>query len=206
MTKKPVNLTRFSSEEILAAAGQFDTLYDKNVETPSGYMERKRNRDMQKLICCVVENELDKVKREIFMKVFFWGEKFSSVAEETGLSSSAVYKHYDKALKTIRSSLKYVRFYQNGCKWDRLMPLESMRNNAFLALRAVSESAIVMRLLRLMEKENLVKENLCYALGFDENCLEKIFLREIQPSVQEIVLFAGFFGVTTDYILKGDLS
>lgn len=206
MTKKPVNLTNFSSEEILAAAGQFDTLYDKNIETPSGYMERKRNRDMQKLICCVVENELDKVKREIFMKVFFWGEKFSDVAEETGLSSAAVYKNYDKALKKIRSSLKYVRFYQNGCKWDRLMPLESMRNNAFLALRSMSESAIVMRLSRLMEKENLVTENLSDSLGLDRNHLEKIFLGEIEPRAGEIVLFAGFFGVTTDYILKGDLS
>lgn len=206
MTKKPVNLTHYSSEELLAAAGQFDTLYDKNIEAPSDYMERKRNRDMLKIVFCVIENELDEIKREIFMKVFFDGEKISDIAEETGLCPSTVYKHYEKALKIIQSSLKYLRLYQNACRKERMMPLESMKKGAFVALKNVSSPAIVMRLSRLMEKENVEKEKLRTSLGFEKNHFNKIFLGSVQPNAEEIVMFAGFFGVSTDYILKGDLS
>ncbi len=206
MTKKPVNLTHYSSEELLAASGQFDTLYDASIETPHEYMRRKRNRDMRKIISCVMENELDEIKRNIFTKVFFCEEKFSDIAEETGLSLSAVYKHYDKALSVIEKSLKYVMLYQNACKKDRMMPLERMKDQAFSSVKKVSYPAIIMRLSRLMEKENVEEESLCTSLGFESEHFNRIFRGKDKPNAEEIVLIAGFFGVSTDYILKGDLS
>ena len=206
MTKKPVSLTHFSSEELLTAAGQFNTLYDKEIETPVEYIRRKRERDMRKVINFIVENELDETKREIFTKVFFEGEKISDIAEELGMTSSGVYKHYDRALKIIGDSLKYVNFYQNVCTYDRLKPLESMKNDALSALKEFSYPAVIMRLIRLMEKDNINGEKLCNSLGFDEKRFEKIFGGKIHPCTDEIVLFAGFFGVSTDYILKGELS
>ncbi len=205
MTKKPVSLTHFSSEELLAAAGQFNTLYDKEIETPVEYIHRKRERDMRKVINFIVENELDKTKREIFTKVFFGGEKISDVAEKIGMTYSGAYKNYDKALKIIGENLKYVNFYQNVSKYDRMKPLEIMKNNAFSALKELSYSAVIMRLTRLMERDNINGEKLCNSLGFDEKRFEEIFDGKIHPCADEIVLLAGFFGVSTDYILKGDL-
>ena len=206
MTKKPVSLTHFSSEELLSAAGQFNTLYDREIETPAEYIQRKRERDMRKVIAFVVENELDETKRKIFTKVFFDGEKIPIVAQETGMTDSGVYKHYESAFRIIEDSLKYVNFYQNISRRDRLKPLESMKNNAFSALRELSYPAVIMRLSRLMAKENITVENLCRSLGVDERRLRSIFKGKIQPCADEIVLLAGFFGVSTDYILKGDLS
>ncbi len=206
LTKKLVNLTHYSSEEILAAAGQFDTLYEGSIEAPSQYLERKRNRDMQKLVGFVVQNELEGIRREIFMKAYFFGEKFSDIAEETGINARNVYKHYEKALKTIREALKYVRFYQSGCNKERMKPLETMRNDAYIAVKNPFAPAMIMRLSRLMEKENVAEESLCRCLDLDKEHFEKIFCGRALPDAEEIVKFAGFFGVSTDYILKGDLS
>lgn len=206
MAKKPVKLTPFSSEELLTAAGQFNTLYDKEIETPVEYILRKRERDMRKVINFIVENELDETKRDIFTKVFFEGEKISDIAEKKEMTSSGVYKHYERALKIIGDCLKYVNFYQNTCMYDRMKSLESMKNNAFSSLKGFSYPAVIMRLIRLMKRDNVNGAKLCKSLSFDEKRFEKIFDGKIHPCTDEIVLFAGFFGVSTDYILKGDLS
>lgn len=206
MTKKPVSLTQFSSEELLTAAGQFNTLYDNEIETPVEYIQRKRERDMRRVIAFIVENELDEIKREIFTKAFLGGEKISDIAEQLGMTSSGAYKHYERALKIIGDSLKYVNFYQNVCRYDRMKPLESMKNQARSALRGFSYPAVIMRLSRLMKKDNINGEKLCKALGFDEKRFKNFFDGKIHPCTDEIVLLAGFFGVSTDYILKGELS
>lgn len=206
MAKKSEKLTHFSTEELLSAHRQFDTLYDENVESPGEYMERKRNRDMHRLILCIMENELDAVKRDIFGRVFFYGEKFSDIAERTGLSQSSVYKHYDKALKTIGKALKYVMVYQNVFTRDIMMPLQRMRDSAFLASKRVYPHAFALRLSRLMEKENVGKDKLCETLVLDRNRFGKISCGKLEPVAGEIVLLSGFFGVSTDYILKGDLT
>ncbi len=206
MTKKPEKLTRFSTEELLSAHRQFDTLYDENIESPREYMERKRNRDMHKLMQCIMDNELDSFKRDIFARVFFYGEKFSDIAEETGLSLSAVYKHYDMALKIIGKALKYVMLYQHVCTRDIMMPLQKMRDSAFLASKRVYPNSFALRLSRLMEKENIGNEKLCESLVLDRNRFGKISCGKLEPVAGEIVLLSGFFGVSTDYILKGDLT
>lgn len=206
MAKKPLSLTRFSSEEIIGAYKQFDNLYDDGIEAPREYLERKRSRDMQKIIRSIVENELDSTKREIFCRVFFDGEKINTVADELGICQSNAYKHYDKALKVIEQNLKYVLLYQNCCRLDRLTPLEKMKTDAFQTLKTMSVSAIAMRLFRLMQKENVEKKSLCRFLGFDEGHFDRIFCGALQPNAEEIVLLSGFFGVSADYILKGDLT
>lgn len=206
MAKKSEKLTHFSTEELLAANRQFDTLYDENIESPAEYLERKRNRDMHRLILRIMENEMDAVKRDIFSRVFFYGEKFSDIAEKTGISLSAVYKHYDKAVKTIGSALKYVMLYQDVCARDIMMPLQRMRDGAFLASGRVYPNAFALRLSSLMEKENVGKDKLCETLVLDRNRFGKISCGKIEPVAGEIVLLSGFFGVSTDYILKGDLS
>ena len=191
---------------MLSAAGQFNTLYDEAIETPTEYIQRKRERDMRKVIAFVVENELDEIKRKIFMKVFFDGERISHIAREFDMTTSGVYKHYENALRIIGESLKYVNFYQNVSRNDRMKPLESMKNNARSALRELSYPAVIMRLSRLMEKENIRGEKLCLSLGLDKKRFDEIFCGQIKPCADEIVMLAGFFGVSTDYILKGDLS
>lgn len=206
MTKKSVSLTHFSSEEIAGAYKQFNNLYDESVETPLEYLERKRKRDMNNIIHLIIENELDSTKRKIFSSVFFGGEKISDVACQLGICLSNAYKHYDKALKIIEKNLKYVILYQNCCRHEKLTPLEQMKLRKAKALNASCRPAISMRIYRLMQKENVSKEDLCRCLDFEEKHFDGIFCGDIQPTAEEIVLLSDFFGVSSDYILKGDLS
>lgn len=205
MAKKSEKLTHFSTEELLVARRQFDPLYEENIESPGEYLERKRNRDMHNLIHCIMENELDEVKRDIFTRVFFCREKIPDIAERMGVSQKAVYKHYEKAIKTIGEALKYVVLYQDMCTHDAMTPLQRMRDGAFLASKRAYPHAFALRLSRLMEKENVGKDKLCETLVLDRNRFGKIFCGKLEPVAGEIVLLSGFFGVSTDYILKGDL-
>lgn len=206
MTKRPEKLIHFSTAEQMAAHKQLDTLYDECIESPDEYMERKRNRDMQKLVRLVMKNELEGRKGDVFSRVFFYGEKFSDIAEEMNISLSAVYKYYDSAVRIISDSLKYVLLYQDIAEQDIMMPLQRMRDSAFLSSGRAYNCAFPMRLSRLMERENIDKDKLCSSLMLDRNRFGKIFVGKLEPVAGEIVLISGFFGVSTDYILKGDMS
>ena len=151
MTKKPLDNSQFSPEELLTAKREFDFLYDGKIENPCEYLERKRNRDMRNLIFHIIENELDEARKEIFKRVFFGGEKISDVAKEMNICVSNAYKHYDKALKRIEESLKYVVFYQNECLHNRLKPLEVMKASSLRYRGSASSPQISMRLSRLMQ-------------------------------------------------------
>lgn len=204
MTKTPLTSTQFSSEEILNARSEFDFYYDKNIENPGQYLERKRKRDMQNLICFIIENDLPQRGREVFKKVFFDGEKIKIVAESMGISSSNVYRYYNESLRIIKEKLKYVVFYQNSCEKDKMMPLEVMANKGAISRRNFSSSAVNMRLLRLMNRENIEKNILCRFAGLDANKFEEVLKGKEQLNAEEITALSGFFGVTADYILKGD--
>ncbi len=204
MTKKPQYSTQFLSEEMLLAKDEFDFLYDEKIELPREYLERKRKRDMRKLVLHIVENELDEAKRDIFIRVFSDGEKIQDVALSMGISQSAVYKNYDKALKTIEQCLKYVVYYQNCCRNDKLMPLEVMKKYADASRRKADLSSISMRLSRLMQKNSISVKQLCLCTGINKKHFEQVFQGVSHLTDEEIALLSGFFGVTTDYILKGD--
>ncbi len=195
---------QFLSEEMLSAKDEFDFLYDEKIELPREYLERKRKRDMRNLVMHIVENELDEAKRDIFIRVFSEGEKIRDVAESIGICPSTVYKHYDKALKTIEQSLKYVVYYQNCCSKDKLLPLEIMKKYADSSRRKADLSSIAMRLSRLMQKNNITEKQLCLCTGIDKKHIEQVFQGISHLTDEEIVLLSGFFGVTADYILKGD--
>ncbi len=204
MTKTPLTSTQFSSEEILTAEKEFDFFYDKSIENPRQYLERKRKRDMQRLICFVIENELTKGRREVFERVFFGGEKIGAVAESMGTCESNVYRYYNDAVKEIREKLKYVVFYQNSCENDKMMPLEVMINKGAVSRRKFSLPAVSMRLIRLMNKENIGQELLCESVGLDRNKFEKVLKGKEQLDAREITVLSDFFSVSADYILKGD--
>ncbi len=206
MAKKPLDFTSFSSDEIINGCRQFENLYDANIEAPGEYLERKRSRDMQTLIRYIVDNELEGIRKIIFMRVFFEEEKIQDVASSLEICQSNAYKHYEKALKKMRESLKYVVVYLNCCRNDEMTPLESMQKYAFASRKNTSLPAISMRLYRLMEKENVDKKKLCNCIGIDEEHFSKALCGEVQLTACEISLLSGFFRVTTDYILKGDLQ
>ncbi|MBQ7957551.1 MAG: transcriptional regulator [Clostridia bacterium] len=206
MTKKPRYSMQFLSGEVLSAEKEFDCLYDENLEAPQEYLERKRKRDMQKLILFIMENELDETRKTIFRRVFFDGVKIADVAKEMGICTSNAYKHYEKALKRMEENLRYVVFYQNSCRNDKLLPLEVMKQNAITSKSQTSLPVISMRISRLMAKNNITINNLCRCTGINRKRFESIFRGETQLAADEITSLSGFFGVTTDYILKGDLS
>ncbi len=205
LTGKTEKLTHFSSDEIIASYSETEGMYNREIESENDYLERKRSRAMRSIITQIVKNELDDIKRDVFVSAFFYGEKFSDIASRLGTCSSNVYKHYSLALKTIEQNLKYIILYRDSCE-DTLSPLEKMRDRALLEVKRLHPSSFVMRLNRLMLRESICFEVLCKTLGLDKIRFEKIFSGEAEPYAEEIVLISGFFGVSTDYILKGDLT
>lgn len=206
MTKKPLTSTQFLPEEILQAEREFDFLYDGEIEEPREYLERKRKRDMQKLIHHIIENDLPKEAEDIFRRVFFQGEKMEQVAKSKEMSLSNAYRYYKSAMKKIEDKLKYVIFYQNLCCEYKMMPLEKMLCNSLSINKKVAVPAVSMRVARLMEKENVKKDFLCKAIGLSKDKFEKVLKGKEQLNAEEIILLSGFFSVTADYILKGDFT
>ena len=103
---------------------------------------------------------------------------------------------------------------ETGAKWIRLhytfpssFPadvVEVMKKYADLSLKKANSQSISMRLSRLMQNNCISAKKLCLCTGINEKHLEQFFQGVSHLTDEEIALLSGFFGVTTDYILKGD--
>ncbi len=205
MTKKAEKLMQSAFEERLLKQMSFDDLQEEDIENEREFFERKRERAMLNTVKAVIEKELDGVRKDIFVSMFFDSEKPADISIRLGIAPSTVYKHYHKALEILEENLKYVLFYCKGCN-DKLTKLGDMQKRARDSAESVYISAIPMRLRRLMEKQNVSLESMCMSGAFQKPRLENILLGKLTANADEIVLFCGFFGVSADYILKGDLT
>ncbi len=205
LTKKAENLTHFTSDDVLARQAVVFDFSEDSIENESEYIERRRERAMFGTVREIIENELDEIKRDIFVSMFFNGEKPTDVAKRLSMAVSTVYKHYRCALSTLEKSLKYVIYYCKACH-DKLIPLGDMQKRARQSSESVYITALPMRLKRLMQRDNVSVDSMCGFSGVQKVRLEKILGGKITANADEIVLFSGFFGVSADYILKGDLT
>ena len=149
MTKKAEELTHFYSDGILGGQGICYDFPDDSIENEDDYIERRRERAMYDTLRKIIENELDDTKRDVFVSMFFRGEKPTEIAKRLSVSLSMVYKHYHYAFNTIEKNLKYVFYYCTGCS-DKLIPLGDMQKRARKSAESVYTSAIPLRLRRLM--------------------------------------------------------
>lgn len=205
LTKNLENLTHFSCDEVLSSQVVFDDWQEEDIEEEGEYLKRKRERAMRKTVEEIMKNELDELRREVFKSVFLYGEKMCDVAKRLGLSKAMAYRYYNQAVKTIGDNLKYVLLYRDGCI-DTVTPLKRMQERVTASLKNAYIKACPLRLLRLMEKENISPEKMCVSLGIEKKRLISILKGSVKPDADEVVLFSDFFGVSADYILKGDLT
>ncbi len=173
-------------------------------EAPAEYAWRKRSVDLSVLLENAIEKELTETEREIIKDFWFLDKTQSEIARARGISPAAVHLNLERAQGKLRRVLGYTVMYQNEVLADStVIPLAIARARVIAAARNARRGTAGDRIRRLRQSENLSRVSLCGALGMTEGRLKGIENSSVLPDARETVAVSEFFGVTTDYILKG---
>ncbi len=110
---KQTDISLPSEKEIRAAVKICCGRCCKACETPVEYAWKKRQTDLAKLLDMAIETELTDKEREYIKEVYFNEKSYSKVAEEKGVSASAVSAAAARAKAKLKRALEYVVVYQN---------------------------------------------------------------------------------------------
>ena len=172
-------------------------------ETPAAFAWRKREVDLSRLLEYAIENELTETEREIVEDKWYNSLSMSQIARNRGISVAAVRKTSERAIEKLERVLKYVVFYQRDLMNESVIPAAVGRARVILSARHLKSEDIGNRIRCLKISKGLTSEFLSEAIGISSKRITEI---ESGDSVvtDEIIAFSEFFGVTTDYLLKGD--
>lgn len=191
-------------EEIKAAQLACCGRYCTACEAPAEYAWRKRSVDLSVLLENAIEKELTETEREIIKEFWFFDKTQSEIARARGITPAAVHLNLERAQGKLRNVLGYTVMYQNEVMADStVIPLALARARVIAAARNAHWGTAGDRIRRLRQSENLSRVSLCGALGMTEGRLKGIENSAVLPDARETVAVSEFFGVTTDYILKG---
>ncbi len=193
-----------SEEEIQAAQGACCGRCCSACETPAAYAWRKRDIDMSVLLETAVKNELSETERKMIEEYFYNSKKLVTIAAERGVSGAAAGKSLERALEKLRNALKYVVMYQHICADESIIPLAVRRAAAIAQARKTGGETVGERLLSLRMRENLSRKTVEEILGIEPARLGYIERDEKDISGAELIMLSGFYGVSVDYILKGE--
>lgn len=192
-----------SEEEMKAAQLACCGRYCNECETPAAYAWRKREVDMALLLEKAIAKELSQTEREVVIEHWFNSLSQSQIAQKRGTSSAAVKGTIDRATQKLERVLGYAVCYQQNVCTDSIIPLVVGRARVIAAARNAAGGNSGNRLLRLRQSQCLTKEALSKVTGIK---LSRIISLESEaiPKGDELILLSEFFGVTADFILKGE--
>ena len=193
-----------SEEEIQAAQAACCGRCCSACETPAAYAWRKRDIDMSVLLETAVKNELSETERKMIEEYFYNSKKLVTIAAERGVSGVAAGKSLERALEKLRHALKYVVMYQHICADEGVVPLAVRRAAAIAQARRTCGETVGERLLSLRMRENLSRKTVEEILGIEPARLGYIERDEKDIYGAELIMLSGFYGVSADYILKGE--
>ncbi len=172
-------------------------------ETPAEYAWRKRGVDMAVLLEHAIENELSAAEKSAVRSRWFESMTVGEIAAMQGISSAAVSVTLKRAQDKLHRVLRYAIAYQNNVGRESAVSLVLARARVVAAARNRSGESLQERLFALRVKENLTREALAKV-----SCVtaERIAAVENgrEPHMQELVALSEAFGVTVDYLLKGE--
>ena len=198
-----IDITYPDEDEIKAAQLLCCGRVCKECETPAAFAWRKREVDLALLLEYAIENELTETERGIVEDKWYNSMSMSQIARNRGVSAAAVRKTSERAIEKLESVLKYIIFYQRDLMNESVIPAAVGRARVILSARNKKSNDIGDRIRCLRIAEGLSSELLCKATGIDKKRITEIENGDF-PDMAEIIIFSEFFGVTTDYLLKGD--
>ncbi len=172
-------------------------------ETPAEYAWRKREVDMSLLLEKAIEDELTQTEKEIITDFWFNSESLTRIAEKRNIRPPSVKGTLERAQKKIERALRYVVFYQQEIMAENIVSVVSGRARVIAASRNRACENVSERIKSLRTSQGLTVERLEKATGITAERIKNLEEgKEIDLS--ELVTISEFFGVTTDYILKGE--
>ena len=194
-----------SREEIrtaqLACCGRCCT----QCESPAEYAWRKRDVDMAILLEKAISDELTATERETVTDFWFNGENLTTIAQKKKINPSAVKRTLSRACEKLEKVLKYAVCYQQMQNNENIIPVVLGKARVIAAARNTYGNTTGGRLSGLRKSQNLTCEILASAVGISAERLQRLE-EGAEMKGGEVVSISGFYGVTADYILKGELN
>ncbi len=192
-----------SEEEMMAAQYLCCGKVCKKCETPAAYAWRKREVDLSILLEKAIEEELTEKEKNVIDGIWYKNLSLTDVSRKLGVSPSAVKSTSDRALEKLRNALRYVVYYQRDIFKESIVPAVVARALMISAARKYVPEDICPRIRNLRISRGYSLRAMKAATNIDIKRISTIEGGCI-PSLEELVLLSGFFGVSVDYILKGE--
>lgn len=173
-------------------------------ETPAEYAWRKRGVDMAVLLEKAIETELSENERITIRERWYESMSVGEIAAKQKISSAAVSVTLKRAQEKLHRALRYAVGYQLQSAKETTVSLVLANARVVAAARnSVGDSAGErMRNLRL--RDNISHESLSKVTGIPLRRLNAFENGKSEPCLQELLALSEAFGVTTDYLLKGE--
>ena len=173
-------------------------------ETPAEYAWRKRGVDLAMLLEHAIENELSEAEKSAVRNRWFESMTVSEIAAMQGISTAAVSVTLKRAQDKLHRVLRYAVAYQNNVGRESAISLLLARARVVAAARNTNGGSLQERLHALRVAENLSREALAGVSSVPAERIAAIEKGRAEPHMHELVALSEAFGVTADYILKGE--
>lgn len=175
----------------------------KECETPVAYAWRKREVDMALLLEFAIENELTATEKDIVTDRWYNSLSYPQIAEKRNISASTARVTSERAIRKLGRVLRYAVFYQRNIIDESVVPATICRARVVAAARNFEPSDIASRIRGVRLSRAFSIRSVCISTGMKRKRYCEIEAGQI-PEAEEIIILSEFFGVTADYILKGE--
>lgn len=173
-------------------------------ETPAEYAWRKRGVDMAVLLEHAIENELSISEKSIVRNRWFEEMTVGEIAEMYGISTAAVSVTLKRAQDKLHHALRYAVAYQNNVCNESTVSLLLARARIVAAARNKNAENFRERLFGLRVAQNLTRDSLAKVSAVPVSRLTAFEAGKAEPHIKDLVALSEAFGVTIDYLLKGE--
>lgn len=191
-------------EEIIAAQKLCCGRCCTACEVPAEYAWRKRDVDMSVLLEQAIENELSETERNAVRDCWYESMSVAEISSKRGISTSAVSVTLKRAQDKLCRVLGYAVKYQRGITDDTAVPLFIGRARVIASARNSSGESLAQRVRNLRLSQNLSRKALSKGSLVSAGRIAAIESGKADPDIRELVALCDFFGVTADYIVKGE--
>ena len=174
-------------------------------EAPAAYAWRKREVDMSFLLEKAIQKELTEAERGVISEFWFEEKTLTEIARKRNIAASSVKGTLGRAQAKLERVLSYAVRYQQGVADESITPLVLGRARVIAAARKNSGNSVGERLQRLRLAENLSIAAVSTASDIPEKRLVKLEGGAVIQA-DELLALSSLFGVTADFILKGEFN
>lgn len=195
------NQDSFDLSDYYSAKQVFSQWQAQQAQEIDDYILRQRKAELNALVRRVIDNELNQSSKLLIDLRWNKGYSLEKIAQMLNIDPSTVHRRIEKITDTLYEKLKYALEYRFGHEGrNASVVVKSQLKNSYAqdCLSSCSDR------LRALRKENqLSVKELSACTKIPEERLEKIESGTISVSVNELILLASFFKVSSDYLLFG---